>query len=67
MRRVVVLEMKAPKKSTRLYKSCPELVSHNKDDIGIGLGALWNALYKGHGFYENKKCKIYYKDIERYG
>lgn len=64
MKRVVVLELKN-QTSIAIYKSCTELVICNRDKIGICLGALWNALNKGNGFYENKKCKIYYRDIQR--
>ena len=63
-KRIVVLEFKK-EKETHVYSTCAELVMANgKDKIGIELGALWNALAKNNGIYENDLCKIYYRKIE---
>lgn len=61
-KRVVVLEFK--KKTNYVYNTCPELVAAHGEKIGVTLNALWNALAKNDGIYENKRCKIYYRKIE---
>lgn len=64
MKRVIVLQIKDTKEE-KTYSTCPELVVDNdKKKIGVGLGALWNALAKNNGFYENKKCKVFYRKID---
>lgn len=63
-KRIVVLELKK-EKETLVYSTCAELaVANGKNKIGIELGALWNALSKNDGVYENDLCKIYYRKIE---
>lgn len=63
MKRVIVLQIKDTKEE-KTYSTCPELVvANDKERIGVGLGALWNALAKNNGFYENKKCKVFYRKI----
>ena len=63
MKKVVVLYLKDTDE-IKAYKTCPELVLDNKKEtIGIGLGASWNALAKGKGVFENKKCRILYRNI----
>lgn len=65
-KRIVVLEFKK-EKETRVYSTCAELaVSNDKNKIGVSLGALWNALAKNNGVYENDLCKIYYRKIENH-
>jgi hypothetical protein len=66
MKRVVILEMKAGPPKMNVYPNCPELVLDNGKQIGITLNSLWNALSKGKGIYENKKCKIYYKELKKW-
>ena len=63
-KRVVVLQYKH-KKAIFAYNTCAELaVANDKSKIGVSLGALWNALAKNDGVYENELCKIYYRKIE---
>ena len=61
-KRVVVLEFKN-RKSSYVYNTCPELVAEQGKRIGVTLNALWNALAKNNGAYENERCKIYYRKI----
>lgn len=61
-KRVVVLEFKN-KKTNYVYNTCPELVVAQGKRIGVTLNALWNALAKNNGVYENERCKIYYRKI----
>ena len=61
-KRVVVLELKN-KKTNYVYNTCPELVVAQGKRIGVTLNALWNALAKNNGAYENERCKIYYRKI----
>lgn len=61
-KRVVVLELKN-KKTNYVYNTCPELVVEQGKRIGVTLNALWNALAKNNGAYENERCKIYYRKI----
>lgn len=61
-KRVVVLEFKN-KKTNYVYNTCPELVVAQGKRIGVTLNALWNALAKNNGTYENERCKIYYRKI----
>lgn len=61
-KRVVVLEFKN-KKTNYVYNTCPELVVAQGKRIGVTLNALWNALAKNDGTYENERCKIYYRKI----
>ena len=61
-KRVVVLEFKN-RKSSYVYNTCPELVVEQGKRIGVTLNALWNALAKNNGAYENGRCKIYYRKI----
>lgn len=61
-KRVVVLEFKN-KKTNYVYNTCPELVVAHGKRIGVTLNALWNALAKNNGAYENERCKIYYRKI----
>lgn len=64
MKRVVVLEWKDNRVPARqVYKSVSELVRKNGYSINIGLQALWNALSKGGGVYENKLCSIKYEEV----
>lgn len=61
-KRVVLLEFKN-RKSSYVYNTCPELVVEQGKRIGVTLNALWNALAKNNGAYENERCKIYYRKI----
>ncbi len=64
-KQIVVLERKGYE--TEYFGTCVELVvKHGKDEIGVGLGALWNALCKNGGMYQNKQCKIYYKPVNQF-
>ena len=48
----------------RIFKSVVELVRQEGPSIGIGLHSLWNALSRGKGTYENRHCRIQYKDVQ---
>lgn len=62
-KRVVVVQLKGKKPEP--FLTCPEIyLRYDKNTIGISLNALWNALAKD-GCYENKKCKISYRNIEQ--
>lgn len=62
-KRVVVVQLKGKKPES--FLTCPEIyLRYDKNIIGISLNALWNALAKD-GCYENKKCKISYRNIEQ--
>lgn len=63
MKRVVLLEWKDGRQS-QTYRSVSALVRREGSGIGIGLGALWNALSKGGGVYENRVCRIQYKQMQ---
>lgn len=67
MRRVVVLEMKTTPPQVEVFRTCTDMVSKYRDTLGVCIGALWNALSKGKGYYENKRCKVYYRSIESKG
>lgn len=65
-KRVVVLERKDMDCKKEYFGTCVELaVKHGKEDIGVGLGAIWNALSKNGGRFENKKCSIYYQPTKK--
>ena len=61
-KRVVVLEF-TNKKTNYVDNTCHEVVVAQGKRIGVTLNALWNALAKNDGIYENKRCKIYYRKI----
>lgn len=48
----------------RIYKSVVELVRKEGQCIGIGLQSLWNALSRGDGKYENRHCRIQYRQLQ---
>lgn len=62
-KRIVILHDKTTNQDesfltvSRLVRQAP------KEMIGIGRGALYNALSK-KGWYENKKVRIYYKKVD---
>ena len=63
MKRIVILLNKETGKETP-YPSVSSLVLRNYDnELGIGLGALYNALHTNKGYWENKRYKVYYKTI----
>lgn len=59
-KRVVLLEIKDTGESC-VFKSVVELMRAKRYVVGITLGALWNALAKKHGVYENKRCRVSYQ------
>lgn len=62
---MLVLQIKGSK-IKKVYTSSFQLVSQNgKGVLGIGRGAIMNALSKNNGVFENAKCKIYYRPIEQ--
>lgn len=61
---IVELKFKQSGK-TEYFKTLTEIFSiYKRDDIGISLQALWNAISpsKGNGIYENKLVAIRYKE-----
>jgi hypothetical protein len=62
MKRVVRLKDKA----TGEIRTYPSLVAMRKEngDIGICANALYNALNKGQGLWENKKYMVYWENID---
>lgn len=61
-KRVVVVQFKeSPPKA---FLTCPEIYKvYTREQLGICLNALWNALSKT-GKYNNKKVSVYYKSTE---
>lgn len=60
---MLVLQIKGSKLK-RMYTSSFQLVSKNgKDVLGVGRGAIMNALSKNNGIFENDKCKIFYRPV----
>ena len=61
-----IVELKFKKTGkTEYFKTLTEIFSkYERDDVGIGLQALWNAISpaKGNGQYENKLVVIKYKE-----
>lgn len=61
-----IVELKFKKTGkTEYFKTLTEIFSkYERDDVGIGLQALWNAISpaKGNGQYENKLVVISYKE-----
>lgn len=61
---IIELSFKATGK-TEYFKTLTEIFDkYERNDVGIGLQALWNATSpaKGNGSYENKKVKIRCKE-----
>lgn len=64
-KRVLVLQLKGSK-IERAYTSSFQLVAENgKNVLGVGRGAIMNAISRNNGVFENDKCKIYYRPIEQ--
>ena len=62
-KRVVVVQFKGKKPEP--FLTCPEIyLKYDNKELGICLGALWNALAK-EGQYKNKLCRISYQNIEQ--
>ncbi len=62
-KRIVILHDKATGEETP-FPSVAKLVRKAGDGfIGIGIGALYNALCTNGGWYENDKVRVYYKKI----
>ena len=61
-----IVELKFKRTGKTVYfKTLTEIYSsYERDDIGISLQALWNAISpaKGNGQYENKLVVIKYKE-----
>ena len=53
VKKVVIVKLKKTKKE-EVFLTCPEIyLKHSKEELGICLNALWNALSKNNGRYEN--------------
>ena len=63
-RRVAVIQYKASGEEFA-YPTMASLARFNSDKMGITIGALWNALSKGGGKYENAICRIFYKNNKK--
>lgn len=66
MAKIAVIELKKDKGQPIImqFPSVAKLARCcDKAEIGIAQQALWNALNKGNGKFENKKCKVYYKEV----
>lgn len=62
-KRVVTVQFIGEKPES--FLTCPEIyLRYSKNELGICLNALWNALAK-KGYYENKRCRISYHNIEQ--
>lgn len=63
MKRIVMLEDKATGQKTP-FPFITTLIRKVGDEVlGINLNSLYNALSTGKGKWENKKYKVWYKDI----
>ncbi len=63
-KRIVILHNKATGEETP-FPNVATLVRKTGDEsIGIGIGALYNALSKNGGWYENQRVRIYYKKTD---
>lgn len=61
-KRVVVVQFKD--RLPKMFRNCPDIYkAYTREQLGICLNALWNALSK-NGKYNNKKVTVYYKNIE---
>ena len=64
MKKIVILYNKHTGEETP-FSSVSRLVREtSKEILGIGLGALYNALSQNNGEYENARVKVCYKHIE---
>lgn len=65
VKKVVIVKFKKTKKE-EVFLTCPEIyLKHNKEELGICLNALWNALSKNNGRYENRYCVVYYRNNDK--
>lgn len=62
VKKVVVVKRKKTKKE-EVFLTCPEIyLKHSREELGICLNALWNALSKNNGRYENNRYMVYYRN-----
>lgn len=47
----------------KFYKSVLSLVKDNKNEVGVTVGAVWNGLSRGKGYYENRNVIITYVSV----
>lgn len=65
VKKVVVVKCKKTKKE-EVFLTCPEIyLKHSREELGICLNALWNALSKNNGRYENRHCVVYYRNNDK--
>ncbi len=63
-KRIVILHNKATGEETP-FPSVARLVHEaGNESISISTGALYNALSKNRGWYENKNVRVFYKKTE---
>ena len=61
-KRVVVVQFRD--RLPKTFLNCPDIYKeYTREQLGICLNALWNALSK-KGKYNNKKVTVYYKSID---
>lgn len=61
-KRVVVVQLRD--RLPRTFRNCPDIYkAYTREQLGICLHALWNALSK-KGKYNNEKVTVYYKSTE---
>lgn len=60
-KRLVILHDKASGEETPFPSVATLVRKMGEESIGIGEGALYNALSKNGGWYENKNIRVFYK------
>ncbi len=64
MKKIVILKNKQTGEETP-FPSVANLVRQtDKALLGIGKGALWNALSRNNGHYENPRITVQYRYVE---
>jgi hypothetical protein len=64
MKKIVILHNKQTGEETPFPTVARLIRETDKELLGIGKGALWNALSRNGGIYENMKVRVFYKHIE---
>lgn len=61
-KRLVMVQFKG--RPVKAFQNCPDIYRvYSREQLGICLNALWNALSK-KGKYNNKNVTVYYKSID---
>ncbi len=65
IKKVVLLTLKSTGEQ-QVYKTITDMYKDDAQErLAISMQAMYNALSKGNGIYENKIIKVEYKDIEK--